>query len=135
MSMLVGVMLVTFNVQMPNGLNIFLRFVGDVAAPSALFSLGIILSQTKGLGRVGPALSISACKLIAHPIFASIILVGIFGVSLAHAKVPMIAAAAPCGTMAFVLALNYGIRTDAIAPAILLTTIGSLVSVTFAASI
>jgi len=135
MSMVVGIFLVIFNVKIPNGFNTFLNFVGDVAAPSALFSLGIILSQTAGLGRIGPALSISAFKLIVHPIFVLIILVGISGLTLAQVKMPMIAAAAPCGTMAFVLALNYGARTDAIVPAILLTTIGSLLSVTLAASI
>ncbi len=135
MSMVVGIFLVIFNVKIPSGFNIFLSFVGDVAAPSALFSLGIILSQTSGLGRIGPALSISAFKLIAHPMFAFIILVLISGLTLSQAKIPMIAAAAPCGTMAFVLALHYGTRTDAIAPAILLTTIGSLLSVTLAASI
>ena len=135
LSMLIGVLLIMFNVQIPIGFNTFLNFVGDVAAPSALFSLGIILSQTTGLGRIGPALSISACKLIVHPIFAFFILVGILGFTLAQVKIPMIAATAPCGTMAFVLALNYGVKTDAIAPAILITTIGSLLSVTLAASI
>ncbi len=135
LSMLLGIFLVIFNVQIPIGFNTFLNFVGDVAAPSALFSLGIILSQTAGLGRKRVALSISACKLIVHPIFAFIILVGIFGFTLAQMKIPMIAASAPCGTMAFVLALNYGVRTDSIAPTILITTIGSLLSVTLAASI
>ena len=133
--MLVGIFLVIFNVKIPIGFNNFLNFVGNVAAPSALFSLGVILSQTPGLGRIGPALLISAFKLIVHPTFAFIILVGIFGFTLVYVKVPMIAATAPCGTMAFVLALNYGVRTDAIAPAILITTIGSLLSVTLAASI
>ncbi len=135
MSMVVGIFFVIFNVEIPNGFNNFLNFLGNVAAPSALFSLGIILSQTTGFGRIGPVLSISAFKLIAHPIFAFIILVIIFGLTLTQVKIPMMAAAAPCGTMAFVLALNYGTRTDAIAPAILLTTIGSLLSVTLAASI
>ena len=134
-SMLLGIFLVISNVKIPNGFNTFLNFVGDVAAPSALFSLGIILSQISGLGRIGPALSISTFKLIVHPLFALIILVSISGLTLTQAKIPMIAAAAPCGTMAFVLALHYGVRTDAIVPAILLTTIGSLLSVTLAASI
>ena len=135
MSMLLGIIFVIFNFQIPNGVNLFLKLVGDIAAPSALFSMGIILSYTHGLGRIRPAFSVAACKLIFHPIFALLILMGIFGFTLSQSKVPMIAAAAPCGTMAFVLALNYGVRTDAIAPAILLTTIGSLLSVTLAASI
>jgi len=44
-------------------------------------------------------------------------------------------AAAPCGVMAFMLALNYGVRVDAIAKAILYTAIGSLLTVTLAAGL
>ena len=62
-------------------------------------------------------------KLLVHPIFAWIVLSGIFGFILSDVKTSMMAAAAPCGTMAFMLALNYQVRTDAIAPAILLSTL------------
>ena len=44
-------------------------------------------------------------------------------------------AAAPCGVMAFMLALNYGVRVDAIARAIFYTSIGSLATVTLAAGL
>ena len=115
-------------------MSVFLKFVGDIAAPSALFSLGIILSQAKALDQIIPSLSVSVLKLLVHPIFAWIILLGIFEFALAHAKTSMMVAAAPCGTMAFVLALNYQVRTNVIATAILFTTLGSLASVTIVAS-
>jgi len=47
----------------------------------------------------------------------------------------MMIAAAPCETMSFVLALNYGVRTDVIAPAIRYTTLGALLTVTFIAAL
>jgi len=121
-SMLFGVLFASSATEIPHGLNVFLKFVGDIAAPSALFSLGIILSQTNAFDRIVPSVSISIIKLLAHPIFAWIFLSGVFGFMLSDVKTSMMAAAAPCGKMAFVLALNYQVRTDAIAPAILFTT-------------
>ena len=132
--MLLGVLFALSAVEIPHGLNVFLKFVGDIAAPSALFSLGIILSQTQTFDRIILSVSISVLKLVVHPIFAWIVLSGIFGFMLSDVKTSMMAAAAPCGTMAFVLALNYQVRTDAIAPAILLSTLGSLVSLAIVAS-
>ena len=79
--------------------------------------------------------SMSALKLIGHPLIAWIILSEFFGFDLTDSKMAMMIASAPCGVMGFVLALNYGVRTDVIAPTILFTTIGSLVSMTIAASI
>ena len=133
-SMLFGILFASSATEIPHGLNVFLKFVGDIAAPSALFSLGIILSQTNAFDRIVPSVSISIIKLLAHPIFAWIFLSGVFGFMLSDVKTSMMAAAAPCGTMAFVLALNYQVRTDAIAPAILFTTLGSLASLTIVAS-
>jgi predicted permease len=123
------------SVDIPYGLNIFLRFTSNLAAPCALFSLGIVLSQIKISDYMFISTSISALKLAGHPIIAWVVLSGFFGFDLATSKMAMMVAAAPCGAMGFVLALNYGVRTDVIAPTILFTTIGSLVSVTIAASI
>ena len=44
-------------------------------------------------------------------------------------------AAAPCGVMAFMLAMNYGVPVDTIARAILFSSVGSIVTVTLAASL
>ena len=133
-SMLLAILFVILSIDIPDGLNVFLKFLGNIAAPSSLFSLGIILSQTKLSGQVSPALSISVLKLLVYPILAWVILLEIFGFTLIQAKTSMMVAAAPCGTMAFVLALNYNVRCSIIASAILLTTIGSLVSVTIVAA-
>ena len=76
-----------------------------------------------------------ALKLVGHPLIAWMVLSGIFGFDLVILKMAILVAGALCGAMGFLLALNYGVRTDVIAPTILFTTIGSLVSVTIAASI
>jgi len=122
-------------VDIPRGLNVFLSFTSNLAAPCALFSLGIILSQIKISDHILISSSMSVLKLVGHPLIAWIVLSVFFGFDLAGSKMALMVAAAPCGAMGFVLALNYGVRTDVIAPTILFTTIGSLISVTVAASI
>ena len=122
-------------VDIPHGLNVFLSFTSNLAAPCALFSLGIVLSQIKISDYILMSTSISVLKLIGHPLIAWIVLSEFFDFDLSSSKMAMMVAAAPCGVMGFVLALNYGVRTDLIAPTILFTTIGSLVTVTIAASI
>ena len=135
LGLLFGIPFGLMSVDIPHGLNVFLRFTSHLAAPCALFSLGIVLSQIKISDHIFLSSSMSVLKLIGHPLIAWIILSGFFGFDLTGSKMAMMVAAAPCGAMGFVLALNYGIRTDVIAPTILFTTIGSLASVTIAASI
>jgi predicted permease len=135
LALIFGVPFGLMSIDIPHGLNVFLSFTSNLAAPCALFSLGVILSQIKIYDYILMSASISALKLLGHPLTAGVVLIGVFGFDLGDAKMAMMVAAAPCGAMSFVLALNYGIRTDVIAPAILFTTIGSLVSVTIAASI
>jgi predicted permease len=134
-SMLVAISVVLLSIEIHHGLNVFLKFTGNMAAPCSLFSLGIVLSRTKITDRIFASSCLSIIKLVGHPIIAWIILSGILDFTLSDAKTSMMVAAAPCGAMAFVLALNYQVRTDVIAPAIFFTTLGSLASVTLVASL
>ena len=135
LALLFGIPFGLMSVDIPHALNVFLSFTSNIAAPCALFSLGIVLSQTKISDHIFISTSMSVLKLVGHPLIAWIVLSGLFNFDLAGSKMAMMVAAAPCGAMSFVLALNYGVRTDVIAPTILFTTIGSLASVTIAASI
>jgi len=121
-------------IDMPRSLNAFLYFVGDTAAPSALFSMGVILSKTKLSERITVSGCVVLLKLFFHPVIVWLILCVIFGFTQTQALTSVLVAAAPCGTMALVIASNYQVRTDAIAPAIFFTSLGSLVSLTIVAS-
>ena len=133
-SILLGSLIAVLSIELPHGINVFVKFIGNIAAPMALFSLGVILSQTNLSNRIIPSLSVSALKLLCHPIIAWLILSGILAFAIEHSKTSLMVAGAPCGAMALVLALNYNVRTDAIAPAIFFTTLGSLISLTVIAS-
>ena len=53
---------------------------------------------------------------------------GIISTSSSWDHLVLLVAAGPCGAMPFVIALQYGVRTEVIAKAILVSTILSLVS-------
>ena len=135
MAMVSGLAVALGNIEIPGSLDVFLDFSGAAAAPCALFSMGIILSRRQEPGRALLPVAITAIKLLLHPAFAWLFLVTVFDVPLTIAAPAMMVAAAPCGAMSFVLALNYKVRVDAISRAILYSSLGSLATITLAAAL
>lgn len=137
LSIIIGLVISLGNLEIPQSLDVFLGFTGGAAAPCALFAMGIILSQSqpKEIGRARLSVTIAAIKLLIHPALAWFMLTILFDTSSSVTAPVMMIAAAPCGAMAFVLALNYQVRVDAIARAILYSSIGSLLTITLAASL
>lgn len=138
-SMLLGIVFVLLSIKVPVGVTQFLTLAGNAAVPCALFSLGVVLSQLKVTGRFVTSATIAVIKLVLHPliawiIFSLLVVSGAATLTAEDARIPLLAAAAPCGAMAFVTALNYRVRTDVIGPAILFSTIGALISLTVIAS-
>ncbi len=129
-----GIFVAVAGLDLPKGVNVYLDFAGKAAAPGALFALGIILSAQGPSRRPWLPVAISVLKLLVHPVLAWICIVSVFGADPILAKPSLMVAAGPCGTMPFVLALNYGVRLNSIARAILYTTVGSLATVSFVAA-
>ncbi|MEQ3709476.1 MAG: AEC family transporter [Tateyamaria sp.] len=123
------------DLSVPTGLDVFMDFLGSTASPVLLFALGVILSQKAGGGRPMLPVAITGVKLVVHPLLAWAIFAGVLQLTPEVRNPAMMVAAAPCGAMCFMLALNYGVRVDAIARAILYSSIGSLVTITVAASV
>ncbi len=117
------------------GIELFTRFVADTAAPVSLFALGVVLSGLKGPEGYGPAVAIAATKLVVLPALM------IAAISLVHDvsadwRAPMLmVAAGPVGAMPFVLALQYDVPPAAVARALVISTLGSLLTVSYAASL
>jgi malonate transporter and related proteins len=130
-----GLLVALAGFEVPANIDVFLKFAGGAAAPCALFSLGVILSQKQEAGRTMLPVMLTGIKLLIHPAIAWIMLVTFFEMPSTITTPAMMVAAAPCGAMAFVLALNYQVRVDAIARAILYSSIASLLTITLAASL
>lgn len=78
---------------------------------------------------------IVAVKLILHPTIAYIIFVFLLALPIDLTKPALMVAAAPCGVMSFMLAINYGVKVDNIARVILLSSLLSLLTVSFVSTI
>ncbi|MEL6679184.1 MAG: AEC family transporter [Pseudomonadota bacterium] len=111
----------------PPGVFTFAEFVGRAAPPVSLLALGIVMAAAP-LARVGGAtLSIVGIKVLVHPLIA-LGLLSLAAVPADWADVLLIVAAGPCGAMPFVIALQYGVKTETIAKAILISTVLTLLS-------
>lgn len=134
-AMILGAIVGLSDIGIPKGFDVFLKFLADCASPVLLFALGVILSQPQESTRPALPLAMTGMKLIVHPLLAWGIFAGLLNLTPEVQTPAMMVAAAPCGVMAFMLALNYGVRVDAIARAILYTSIGSLITLTFVAGL
>ncbi len=112
------------------GIDFFARFVGETAAPCSLFALGLILATQTDDRRFSLPIAISGLKLVGMPLVAWVLISGVFQVGSEWATPAMLVAAGPAGAMPFVLALRYQIPVTAIARTILISTLGSLITVT-----
>ncbi len=134
-AMATGLAAGVLGLSLPSGVDVFLGFLGGTASPVLLFALGIILSQKASGARAMLPVAMTGMKLVVHPLLAWAVFAGALQLAPDVRNPAMMVAAAPCGVMAFMLALNYGVRVDAIARAIFYSSIGSLVTVTLAASL
>ncbi len=112
------------------GLDFFARFVGETAAPVSLFALGLILMAQKDAASLRVPLAISGLKLAVMPLVTWLLVSVVFPVSPEWSNPAMLVAAGPVGAMPFILALQYQVPVAAIARTILISTMGSLVTVT-----
>jgi len=112
---------------LPSGLLTFASFVGLAAAPVVLFALGVVMAGTD-LRSIGALVWIVvAIKVLFHPAIAF----GFFSgadITPGWSEILLLLAAGPCGAMPFVIALQYGVRTEAMTKSILISTFLTLIS-------
>ena len=131
----IGLVVSLNNLELPRGIMFFLEKLGGTATPALLFSLGIMLSYQKKITPTKLIVSMSSLKLIIHPLLAWLIITLLFGGHYPEVhSTALMAAAAPSGVMAYMLAVNYNVSVDRISPIILYTSIGSLITVSVAAT-
>lgn len=123
----IGIALGVLGDRAPSGFMTFAEFGGGAAAPALLFALGITLAGSN-LKHSGAAVwTVVGVKLFAHP-FIVWGLLGSVAVSQFSGDITLLVAAGPCGAMPFVIATQYGVKTDAIAIAVLISTTLSILS-------
>ena len=121
-ALVLGIAVKAAGIPVHEGIIAFTRFAGNSAAPAALFSLGVIMSAVP-LSRFGGAsLAAATVKVALMPLIVlAAMRIGAPGGTWPETMV--LIAAGPCGAMPFVTALRYGVATDRIAAAIIMSTV------------
>ncbi len=113
-------------IELHEGIETFITFAGKAAPPAALFSLGIIMAETR-IGQVDSgALLVTAMKIIIHPLIIWLFFSWVANLDVTWSKTVLLTSAGPCGVMPFVLALQYKVKADSIGLAIVYSTVASL---------
>ena len=121
--------------KIPIGIEVFLNAIAVSATPVLLFALGVILSRPYKAAKLALPITMTFIKLIIHPIFAWFLFSAVLVVPIEFKNPAIMTAAAPCGLMSFMLALNYKVKVDVIARAILISSVGSTITISLAAAL
>lgn len=125
-----GFLLSAFGIGLPGPTARFVDFLAAAAGPTALFALGISLSARRFEGDITSIGVISALKLIIHPlaVLITLHLIGFRGEILAIA---VTLAALPVAGNVFVIAQQYNVMVRRISSAVLISTVGAIVTIAY----
>lgn len=133
LSTLAGVSLCLLRLPLPVAMESMFRMLGGTASPCALFAIGMVLANQlvsrKGDGAgLLRQIPVNAVKLLGQPVVTFICLkaLGVGGTWLAMG---VILSGMPTGTIAYVLAENYGTCTGETSRAILANTAASVLTI------
>lgn len=128
-AIVVGVVLSASGIGLPGAAATFSNFLGGAAAPTALFALGMSLSQRSVAEKLAPVIGLSFLKLIIHPAVAALVLY-LLGSPITIVIIGTIIAAMPVAQNVYVLAEHYGVMVQRCSAAILLSTIIAVFTIT-----
>ncbi len=112
---------------LPDALNKFLSLLGAATTPCALISLGLFLAQKQQGPSHGTSLLVLV-KLIAHPLLTWFLAFQVLRLPPLWANSALLLSALPTGTGPFMLAEYYKREASVVSSSILISTLGSLVT-------
>ena len=124
----VGAAWATTGWALPPAASKFLSLLGMAAPPCALVSLGLFLAQ-KQPGRRDGTVGLVVGKLILQPLVTGFFAFWVFELPPLWASSALLLSALPTGTGPFMLASFYGREAALVSRVILMTTLGSLITI------
>ena len=106
-----------------------LEFISKSAAPCALFSAEIILSQKIEQTELKVSNLIIGFKNFLHRLVAILIISNLNEIQFSISETTFIVAAAPVGLMALVFSYQYNVNPNAITRTLLISTLLSIISI------
>ncbi|WP_349360754.1 AEC family transporter [Stappia sp.] len=126
-----GAALALSGLDLPQAGERLLAFLGNAAGATALFALGVSLSERRTGGDRKAIALLCGFKLILHPLLV-IAASAAFGLDAAQTALLVVIAAMPIAGNVFVIAERYGILVQRLSTAILLSTAAALITVSLA---
>lgn len=128
-SPIAGAMMAVAHVTMPTSAETFLKLLGGAASPCALVSLGLFLAEKRPAGeRSHDALMLTAVKLVLQPAVTWWLAARVFTLPVTLVQMAVMLAALPTGTGPYMLAEFYRREAHITSRTILLSTLGSLIT-------
>ncbi|MCT7358255.1 AEC family transporter [Thalassolituus pacificus] len=126
-SPLIGIAWNLLNLDVPAVAGALLTLLGDATVPCALISLGAFLAH-KQPGRAQGAPALVSIKLLAQPLLAWLLATYVFALPPLWASAAVLLSALPTGTGPYMLAEFYQQNAAVVSRTILLSTLGSVFS-------
>ncbi|KXS37510.1 MULTISPECIES: AEC family transporter [Modicisalibacter] len=126
-SPILGALWAIGGLSLPHAADTFLRLLGDATTPAALVSLGLFLARRQP-GTAQGTLGLVGLKLVAHPLITWVLAYHVFALPPLWAQSALLMSALPTGTGPFMLAEFYQREAAVVSRTILLTTLGSLLT-------
>jgi predicted permease len=130
MGTVLGILVSASGLAVPAVVDRTLVFIGQAAAPSALFALGATLSLRRLAGSLGPAGLMLAGKLFLHPLLAWLAFAWLLELDPLWINAGVIFAACPVGLNAYIFAQHYEAGVETASSAILLSTALAMATIT-----
>lgn len=106
-----------------------LDLLGRAAVPCALFAMGASLAGYPLTGDVPPAIVLTLLKLVLHPLLVWMIAVPVMGLDGPWVSVAVLMASMPSAVNVYLFGARYEAAPGVAARTVLLTTLGSIVSI------
>lgn len=127
-----GTLVSIFHVELPEILVRFIDLLGAAAGPCALFALGASLVGNPISTGIGEVAYMCVIKLIIHPLVLMVSMTMIFPVDPFWAKAALLGATMPVAATVFVLAQQYETYIRRCSTAVLISTLISVGTVSYA---
>lgn len=131
LSVVAGLLWRYSGLTMPGPMASIVDRIGGVAGTLALLALGLGLRKYGFGGNVRAAVALTAVKLLLMPSIALFVVIYVLPLPALWAKVAVIVAACPSGSNVYVVASRFRTGEALASSTIVLTTVMSIVSVTF----
>lgn len=112
-------------ISIPTPVATFCEILSAAAGPSALFAVGMFLVGKPLLHGIGETGSVTAIKLLIHPVVTWALFTFVFEVEPLWYAIGILMSALPAGALCFVVAQNYNVYVQRTSAAILISTIAA----------